>query len=185
MSSITLGDSGKFITSLLVSYDDILILVPPFLALCAIYRRLEPSWSTSRQHAWVLTTLTSALMTLVSIPLLADYLSSGGDVKSVRALPILTYTTCRFFQAYLLASVSCSLQIPPVKESLQLYLVIWPWDFCIIDRKWIFSLAGSTICFTFASYNIRSDVGGLISFVYAPWWRYVSTLFPTPFSSLT
>ena len=122
MSSITLGDSGKFITSLLVSYDDILILVPPFLALCAIYRRLEPSWSTSRQHAWVLTTLTSALMTLVSIPLLADYLSSGGDVKSVRALPILTYTTCRFFQAYLLASVSCSLQIPSAKKNLQFIL---------------------------------------------------------------
>jgi len=41
--------------------------------------------------------------------LFADYLSSRGDVKSVRALPILTYTTCRFFQAYLLADLTMGL----------------------------------------------------------------------------
>lgn len=53
-------------------------------------------------------------MTLVSIPLFVDYVSSG-DVKSVHALPLLTYTTCRVFQAYILASVSRSLPVPSVK----------------------------------------------------------------------
>lgn len=113
MASITLADSTilgsvapTFALPLSVSYEAVRsasTVVPAFLVFCGIYHRLAPLWTTTRQRAWILTTVASALMTLVSIPLFADYVSSGGDVKSVRALPLLTYTTCRGFQAYLIA----------------------------------------------------------------------------------
>jgi hypothetical protein len=77
--------------------------VPALLAFCAIYHLLAPLFTTPKQLSWILTTVASAIMTLVSIPFMWDYVLSGGDVKRVRTLSTLTYTTTRFFQAYLVS----------------------------------------------------------------------------------
>ena len=133
---------------MLVPYDAICsasILVPAFLMFYDIYHCLAPSWATSRHHAWILTATASPWTTLVSIPLFADYVSSG-DVQSVHTLPLLTYTTCRVFQAHLLTSVSCSLLTCGVHHLLY-------------------------ICFV--QYTIQPNVGGLIFFAYTPRWRCV------------
>jgi len=79
--------------------------VPALLAFCAIYHLLAPLFATPKQLSWILTTVASACMTLVSIPFMWDYLLSGGDVKRVRTLSTLTYTTTRFFQAYLVSDL--------------------------------------------------------------------------------
>jgi len=62
-------------------------------------------YTTPKQLSWILTTVASATMTLVSIPFVWDYVSSGGDVKSVRTLSSLTYATTRMFQAYLVSDL--------------------------------------------------------------------------------
>jgi hypothetical protein len=77
--------------------------VPAVFAFCAIYHLLAPLYTTPKQLSWILTTVVSATMTLVSIPFVWDYVLSGGDVKSVRTLSSLTYTTTRIFQAYLVS----------------------------------------------------------------------------------
>jgi hypothetical protein len=77
--------------------------VPFIFVFCAIYHFLAPLYTTPKQLSWILTTVASATMTLVSIPFVWDYVSSGGDVKSVRTLSSLTYATTRMFQAYLVS----------------------------------------------------------------------------------
>jgi hypothetical protein len=77
--------------------------VPSIFVFCAIYHLLAPMYTTPKQLSWILTTVVSATMTLVSIPFVWDYVSSGGDVKSVRTLSSLTYATTRMFQAYLVS----------------------------------------------------------------------------------
>jgi len=81
------------------------IFVPSFFLFCAIYHLLAPLYSTPKQLSWILTTVVSATMTLVSIPFVWDYVSSGGDVKSVRTLSSLSYATTRMFQAYLVSDL--------------------------------------------------------------------------------
>ena len=92
--------------------------VPAVFTLCSIYHLLAPLYTTPKQLSWILTTVVSATMTLVSIPFVWDYASSGGDVKSVRTLATLTYTTSRVFQAYLFSYVFCSL---PLNASYTLF----------------------------------------------------------------
>jgi len=65
------------------------------------YYRLAPRYPTAKQSAWILTTISSAVMTLASIPFLYDYFSNGGNVKYVRMIPNLSVTISRFFQSYL------------------------------------------------------------------------------------
>jgi len=65
------------------------------------FYRLAPRYPTAKQSAWILTTISSAVMTLASIPFLYDYFSNGGSVKYVRTIPNLTVTVSRFFQSYL------------------------------------------------------------------------------------
>ena len=65
------------------------------------YYRLAPRYPTAKQLAWILTTISSAIMTLASIPFLYDYFSNGASVKSVRIIPNLSVTISRFFQSYL------------------------------------------------------------------------------------
>jgi len=70
-----------------------------------LYHLMAPMYTTTKQLSWILTTVVSATMTLVSIPFVWDYVASGGDVKSVRTLSTLTYTTSRMFQAYLVSDL--------------------------------------------------------------------------------
>ena len=65
------------------------------------FYRLAPRYPTAKQSAWILTTISSAVMTLASIPFLYDYFSNGGSVKYVRIIPNLSVTVSRFFQSYL------------------------------------------------------------------------------------
>jgi hypothetical protein len=79
--------------------------VTALLAFCAIYHYLAGLYTTPKQLSWILTAVASATMTLVSIPFVWDYVSSGGDVKSVRTFSMLAYMTTRIFQAYLVADL--------------------------------------------------------------------------------
>ena len=65
------------------------------------FYRLAPRYPTDKQSAWILTTISSAVMTLASIPFLYDYFSNGGSVKYIRIIPNLSITVSRFFQSYL------------------------------------------------------------------------------------
>ncbi|KAG5644443.1 hypothetical protein DXG03_008538 [Asterophora parasitica] len=80
-------------------------LTVSFLGLVISFHLLAPHFKTTKQVAWILTTLSSATMSLASLPFLRDYLASGGSVKSVSAMPALAITANRFFQAYLAADL--------------------------------------------------------------------------------
>ncbi|KAF8800051.1 hypothetical protein BYT27DRAFT_7227575 [Phlegmacium glaucopus] len=71
------------------------------MILSTSYYRLSPRYSTTKQSAWILTTISSAVMTLASLPFLYDYFSNGGSVKYVRTVPNLSVAANRFFQSYL------------------------------------------------------------------------------------
>lgn len=74
-----------------------------FVALSTFYHVLAPLYPNAKQASWILTTITSALMTITSVPFLWDYLVGGCSVKNVRSLPMLSVTAVRFFQAHLAA----------------------------------------------------------------------------------
>lgn len=65
------------------------------------YHRLAPLYPTVRKSAWILTTISSTVMTLSSLPFLYDYFSHGGSVKYVRDIPRFSVAVNRFFQSYL------------------------------------------------------------------------------------
>ena len=71
------------------------------IILSMAYYQLAPRYQTAKQLRWILTTITSAVMILASIPFLYDYFSNGGSVKCIRILPNLSVTACRFFQSFL------------------------------------------------------------------------------------
>jgi hypothetical protein len=82
--------------------------IPSLIALSLAYRLISPFYTSHKQLAWILTSVSSAVMTLTSIPFLWDYVASGGSVKSVPTLAPLAVAANRFFQAYLTASVPLS-----------------------------------------------------------------------------
>jgi len=86
---------------LLAMYTFISIL----LSFLVVYHMLAPLYSTPKQLSWVLTSVASAGMTIASLPFMWDYLTSGGNVQSVRTLPVLSLAVNRFFQAYLTADL--------------------------------------------------------------------------------
>jgi hypothetical protein len=74
-----------------------------FIALATFYHVLAPLYPNVKQASWILTTITSAVMTITSVPFLWDYFVGGWSVKNVRSLPMLSVTAVRFFQAHLVA----------------------------------------------------------------------------------
>lgn len=56
----------------------------------------------AKARAWVLTTFSSLVMTLASLPFVADFVLSGGDVGSVQRREALARGVTAFFVAYLL-----------------------------------------------------------------------------------
>lgn len=89
-------DLQSFQRSLLATF-------PFFLAFFAVYHLLCPVYTTSKQLSWILTTVTSAIMTIASLPFLWRYFTSGGSVTSIPALSWLAEAANRLFQAYLIA----------------------------------------------------------------------------------
>jgi hypothetical protein len=67
----------------------------------SFYRLAPTHYPSVKQSAWILTAISSAVMSLASLPFLYDYLSNGGDVKSIRDIPNLSLAACRFFQSHL------------------------------------------------------------------------------------
>lgn len=89
-----------------VSIED---AIPPaflysFLALIVAYHVFAPLCSTVKQRSWILTTISSAAMSLSSLPLFFHYVSSRGDLRGIRST-FWTESTGRFFQAYLVADL--------------------------------------------------------------------------------
>jgi hypothetical protein len=69
--------------------------------LYAIYYALAPCSLSLKQRSWILTAISSITITCTSLPLLADFLASGGSVTSVHTDAQLAYYINRFFQQYL------------------------------------------------------------------------------------
>lgn len=89
-----------------VSIED---AIPPaflysFLALITAYHIFAPLCSTLKQQSWILTTISSAAMSLSSLPLFFHYVSSRGDLRGIKST-FWTESTGRFFQAYLVADL--------------------------------------------------------------------------------
>jgi hypothetical protein len=51
-------------------------------------------------------------MSLLSLPLVVQYASAGGQLKHVTLPPVVTDSVGRFFQAYLIALVRSVLRLP-------------------------------------------------------------------------
>ncbi|RDB16601.1 hypothetical protein Hypma_002800 [Hypsizygus marmoreus] len=77
-----------------------------FLGLVLAFHLLVSTHATTRQTSWILTTITSGIMSLASLPFLWDYISKGGSVKYIRTLPAFAVAMNRFFQAYLAADLT-------------------------------------------------------------------------------
>ena len=82
-----------------------MILFTGLVVFVSAYFLLAPRYGTVKQRAWILTTLSSAFMTLVSTPLVYGYVSGGFSVTSIPKLPSVTLPAIRLFQAYLIAYV--------------------------------------------------------------------------------
>lgn len=76
------------------------------IILSTSYYKLSPRWSNAKQSAWILTTISSAIMSLVSLPFLYDYFVNGGNVKYIRTLPNFAIAANRFFQSYLVVDLT-------------------------------------------------------------------------------
>ncbi|KAG2346404.1 hypothetical protein BDR05DRAFT_981505 [Suillus weaverae] len=71
-----------------VSIED---AIPPaflysFLALIVAYHIFAPLCSTVKQRSWILTTISSAAMSLLSLPLFFHFVSSRGDLRGIKDL---------------------------------------------------------------------------------------------------
>ncbi|KAJ6528812.1 hypothetical protein B0H19DRAFT_532784 [Mycena capillaripes] len=76
------------------------VFLPALVTLCAAYPAFAPRFHSERQRAWVLTTITSAIMTLSSLPFVMDYATHGG-VACVRMRADPTIAVNQFYQACL------------------------------------------------------------------------------------
>ncbi|KAH0828827.1 hypothetical protein J3R83DRAFT_3296 [Lanmaoa asiatica] len=77
-----------------------------FSLLAISYLFLSPRCTTVKQRSWVLTTLSSAAMSLFSLPLVVQYASAGGQLKHVTIPLVATDSVGRFFQAYLIVDLT-------------------------------------------------------------------------------
>ncbi|TFK32380.1 hypothetical protein BDQ12DRAFT_692592 [Crucibulum laeve] len=97
-----------------LSFPQIRDLAPPistatllsFAALGASYHILAPQYSTQKQLSWILTTVSSAVMTIMSLPFMYDYFMHGGRVQYIRTLSTFSIAAVRFFQGYLAADLT-------------------------------------------------------------------------------
>lgn len=100
-------------SSPLVPSDSGEVFLPALIALLATYHLLAPCYPSRKQRAWILTTVTSGLMTLSCVPFLLDFVRGRGDVWAVRQGGEWAWTACRVFQAYLLADLSMGVAYYP------------------------------------------------------------------------
>ncbi|KAF8598973.1 hypothetical protein BDV93DRAFT_547167 [Ceratobasidium sp. AG-I] len=79
-----------------------LATVPCFVA---FYYLVAPRYTTLKQRAWVLTTLSSLLTSVAALPYFYDFISSGGRVQALRASSAWSDTVVRVFQGYLVSDL--------------------------------------------------------------------------------
>jgi hypothetical protein len=83
--------------------DAILVFSSPFLisllALATSYHILAPLFPTVKQKSWILTAITSGVMSMASLPFLWDYFVGGCSVKNVRLASTFSVNMVRYFQA--------------------------------------------------------------------------------------
>ncbi|KAF9458427.1 hypothetical protein BDZ94DRAFT_1201167, partial [Collybia nuda] len=93
----TLHTSYKFFISspLLVSFTG--------LILCFFFASLH--YKTTKQKSWIVTTISSFVMSIASLPFVWDYVLGGGSVLHIRTLPVFAAPINRFFQSYLAADL--------------------------------------------------------------------------------
>lgn len=75
------------------------------VVLTLVFYLASPHFPTTKQRSWILTTTSSAVMSISSLPLAYDYFSSYGDITRIHQSSMWTYCACRFFQAYLIADI--------------------------------------------------------------------------------
>lgn len=160
-----------------VSIED---AIPPaflysFLALIVSYHIFAPLCSTVKQRSWILTTISSAAMSLSSLPLFFHYVSSRGDLREIKSTPW-TENTGRFFQAYLVADLLMGMMYYRSKVNLltgwfhhTVYIFIVEYS-CRMGWSHLFALCAvmevPTFVLAIASLNsrFRSDVIFALSF---------------------
>ena len=76
-----------------------------FVLLVGAYFLLASRYTTVKQRSWLLTALSSAVMSLCSLPLVVQFACAKGQLKHVALPPVVTDSIARFFQAYLIALV--------------------------------------------------------------------------------
>jgi len=146
-----------------------------FLGLAMSYHLMALLCPTTKQASWILTTISSGVMSLASMPFLWAYLTGGG-MKSIRVLPQFAVSVVRFFQAYLTADLILGSVYYRSRISLlggwihhSMYIIVIE---LVVRRSWshIFCLAGSmeipTLIFAVATFypHLRSDIMFAISF---------------------
>lgn len=147
-----------------------------FLGLVVSYHIMAPGCSNTKQVSWILTAISSAVMSLASLPFLWAYFSSGASVKSIRMLPNFAVLVVRFFQAYLAADLTLGSIYYRSRISLlggwihhSMYILIIE---LVVRGSWshIFCLAGSmeipTSIFAIATFypHLRSDILFAVAF---------------------
>jgi hypothetical protein len=76
-----------------------------FMGLVLSFFFASPRYPATKQTSWILTTISSFVMSVASFPFLWDYCIGGGSVKHIRTLPVFAISINRFFQSYLAACV--------------------------------------------------------------------------------
>ncbi|KAH7881857.1 hypothetical protein F5I97DRAFT_470844 [Phlebopus sp. FC_14] len=77
-----------------------------FILLTVLYYISAPHLPAIKQRAWLLTAISSGIMSLSSFPLFFEYAKSCGDLRSVSSSNLWTHVASRFFQAYLVADLT-------------------------------------------------------------------------------
>lgn len=77
---------------------------------CAFYRAFTCSEHSTKQKCWVVTLLSSTLMTCGSLPFLWDFCTCGGTIRSAGPTTVLARALCGSFQGFLIADLAVGTQ---------------------------------------------------------------------------
>ncbi|KAN0082344.1 hypothetical protein V8E55_008139 [Tylopilus felleus] len=77
-----------------------------FVLLAVCYLLLASHCTTVKQRSWVLTSLSSAAMSLLSLPSVLQFAAARGQLKHMVVYPVITDSVGRFFQAYLIVDLT-------------------------------------------------------------------------------
>lgn len=76
-----------------------------FVGFVILYHILAPYCTTTKQRAWLLTTLSSCITSLAAVPYAYDFFASGGQLRMLRPTTEWSNRVVGMFQGYLIAYV--------------------------------------------------------------------------------